>query len=90
MSHRRCNPVFLTGRDAAQFGSNATYRWHRRQLPRLAFFNCDEAMVEFTRRAGGPKTLEDRNIFDMMIRRSFGEITLELSDEQYAKLKRLR
>ena len=29
-------------------------------------------MVEFTRRAGGPKTLEDRNIFDMMIRRSFG------------------
>ena len=43
-----------------------TYRkgWHvcffdsdrnRRQLPRLAFFNSDEAMVEFTRRAGGPQ-----------------------------------
>jgi hypothetical protein len=75
-----------------------TYRkgWHvcffdsdrnRRQLPRLAFFNSDEAMVEFTRRASGPNTLEDRNIFDMMIRRSFGEIILELSDEQYAKLK---
>jgi hypothetical protein len=31
-----------------------------------------------TRRAGGPKTLEDRNIFEMMIRRSFGQITLGL------------
>jgi hypothetical protein len=76
-----------------------TYRkgWHvcffdsdrkRRQLPRLAFFNSDEAMVEFTRRAGGPKTLEDRNIFEMMIRRSFGEITLELTAEQFARLNR--
>jgi hypothetical protein len=75
-----------------------TYRkgWHvcffesdrsRRQLPRLAFFNSDEALIEFTRRSGGPKTLEERNIFDMMIRRSFGEITLTLTDEQYAKLK---
>jgi hypothetical protein len=43
---------------------------------------------EFTRRASGPKTLEDRNIFDMMIRRTFGGITLELTDEQYAKLKK--
>ena len=53
-----------------------TYRkgWHgcffdcdriRRQLPRLAFVNSDEAMVEFTRCAGGPKTLEERTIFDM-------------------------
>lgn len=76
-----------------------TYRkgWHvcffdcdrnRRQLPRLAFFNSDEAMVEFTRRAGGPKTLEERNIFEMQMRRTFGEITLELTDEQYEKLRR--
>jgi hypothetical protein len=49
--------------------------------------SSDEALVEFTRRAGDPKTLEERNIFDMMIRRSFGEITLTLTDEQYAKLK---
>jgi hypothetical protein len=74
-----------------------TYRkgWHvcffegdrnRRQLPRLAFFNCDEAMVEFTRRAGGPKTLDDRNIFEMQMRRTFGEINLEVTDEQYVKL----
>jgi hypothetical protein len=55
--------------------------------PCLAFFNSDEAMVEFTRRAGGPKTLENPNIFDMIMERGFGEITLELSDEQYAKLK---
>jgi hypothetical protein len=40
-----------------------------------------------TRRAGGPRTLEDRNIFEMMIRRSFGEITLELTGEQYEQLK---
>ena len=76
-----------------------TYRtgWHvcffdsdrnRRQLRRLAFFNSDEAMVEFMRRAGGPFTLEDRNIFEMMIRRSFGEITLELTAEQFARLNR--
>jgi hypothetical protein len=37
---------------------------------------------EFTRRAGG------RNIFEMMIRRSFGEITLELTAEQFARLNR--
>jgi hypothetical protein len=61
---------------------------HRRQLPRLAFFNSDEAMVEFTRRAGSPKTLEDRNIFEMLMRRTFGEITLKLTDEQYAELRR--
>jgi hypothetical protein len=75
-----------------------TYRkgWHicffdcdrrRSQLPRLAFCNSDEAMVEFSRRAGGPKTLEDRNIFDMLIQRGSGEITLDLTDEQYHKLK---
>ena len=60
----------------------------RSQLPRLAFCNSDEAMVEFSRRAGGPKTLEDRNIFDMLIRRGSGEITLELTDAQYDKLRR--
>ena len=45
-------------------------------------------MVEFTRRAGGPKTLEDRNISAMVMARGFGEITLELSDEQYDKLRK--
>ena len=45
-----------------------TYRkgWHvcffeadryRRQLPRLAFFLSDEAMIEFTRRAVAPRRL---------------------------------
>jgi hypothetical protein len=43
---------------------------HRRQLPRLAFFNSDEAMVEFTRRAGGRRagmrstqTFRERRLF---------------------------
>ena len=60
----------------------------RSQLPRLAFCNSDEAMVEFSRRAGGPKTLEERNIFAMMIQKKFGQITLDLTDEQYEKLRR--
>jgi hypothetical protein len=54
---------------------------------RLAFFNSDEAMVEFTRRR--PQTLlEDRNIFEMQMRRTFGEITLGLTAEQFARLNR--
>ena len=60
----------------------------RTALPREARFTTDEALIEFTRRAGGPKTLEDRNILDMMIRKKSGEITLELTDEQYDKLRR--
>jgi hypothetical protein len=50
--------------------------------------NSDEAMVEFCRRAGGPKTLEDRNIFDMLIQRGSGEITLDLTDQQYDELRK--
>jgi hypothetical protein len=38
--------------------------------------------------AGGPKTLEDRNILAMMIERKSGEIALELTEEQYAKLRK--
>jgi hypothetical protein len=60
----------------------------RRQLPRLAFLNSDEALVEFVQRAGGPKTLEDRNIFEMQMRRTFGEAILDLTEEQYGKLCR--
>jgi hypothetical protein len=60
----------------------------RTPLPRKARFITDEAMVEFTRRAGGPRTLEDRNILAMMIQNKSGEITLELTDEQYDKLRR--
>ena len=60
----------------------------RSQLPRLAYCNSHEAMIEFSRRAGGPKTLEDRNIFDMLIQRGAGEVVLDLTDEQYDKLRR--
>jgi hypothetical protein len=60
----------------------------RTALPRRARFNSDEVMIEFARRAGGLRTSEDRNIFDMMIQRKSGEITLELTDEQYAKLRK--
>jgi hypothetical protein len=58
----------------------------RSQLPRLGFCNSDEATMEFSRRAGGPKTLEDRTIFDMLIQRGAGEVTLELTDEQFPTL----
>jgi hypothetical protein len=33
-------------------------------------------------------SLEDRNIFDMLIQRGSGEITLDLTDEQYDKLRK--
>ena len=59
----------------------------RTPLSRKARFNADETMVEFIRRAGGCKTLEDRNILEMMMKRKSGEIALELTDEQYAKLR---
>jgi hypothetical protein len=60
----------------------------RTALPRRAAFQGDEAMIEFIHRAGGLKTLEDRNILEMMMLRNFGETTLHLTDAQYAKLKR--
>src|SRR5260370_41291910 len=50
--------------------------------------NSDEALIEFAQRAGGIKMSEDRQILDMMIRRKTGEITLNLTDEQYTKLRR--
>ena len=61
--------------------------WVRTPLPRKARFATDAAMLEFIRRAGGPKTLEDKNILAMMIQRKSGEITLELTDEQYRRLR---
>jgi hypothetical protein len=60
----------------------------RTPLPRKARFTTDEALIEFTRRAGGPKTLEDRSILAMLMQHKSGEITLELTDEQYDKLRR--
>jgi hypothetical protein len=60
----------------------------RTALPRRARFTTDEALIEFTRRAGGPRALEDKNILAMMMDRKSGEITLELTDEQYDKLRR--
>ena len=62
----------------------------RTALPRKARFSTDEALIEFARRAGGCRTLEDKKILDMMIKRKSGEITLELTEEQYAKLRRSR
>jgi hypothetical protein len=46
-------------------------------------------MLEFVRRGNGAKTLEDKNILEMQMRGSrFGDVTLELTDEQFARLKR--
>jgi hypothetical protein len=36
-------------------------------------------MVEFIRRGGGLKTLEDKNIFKMQINRNYGEVDLHLA-----------
>lgn len=58
----------------------------RARLPRTAFFNSDEALTEFISRGGGAKTLEDRNILEMQLKRGFLDVTLDLTAEQYAKL----
>jgi hypothetical protein len=60
----------------------------RTLLPRKAFFNSEETMAEFVRRSGGIKTLEDRNIFEMQLKRNFGDVTLNLTVEQYRELKK--
>jgi hypothetical protein len=60
----------------------------RSLLPRKAFFNSEETLTDFVRRAGGIKTLEDRNIFEMQLKRNFGDVNLNLTLEQYNKLKR--
>jgi hypothetical protein len=59
----------------------------RTKLPRRAFFNSDEALVEFIRRCRGAKTLEDKNILEMRMKHNFGEVTVDLTDEQHAKLR---
>jgi hypothetical protein len=60
----------------------------RTPLPRKARFTTDESLIEFARRAGGCRTLEEKNILAMMIQRKSGEVALELTDEQYNKLRR--
>ena len=60
----------------------------RTALPRRARFNSDEALIELAQRADGIRMSEDRQILDMMIQRKTGEITLNLTDEQYTKLRR--
>lgn len=55
----------------------------RTPLPRKARFTTDESLIEFARRAGGCRTLEEKNILDMMMQRKSGEVALELTDEQY-------
>ena len=61
----------------------------RTPLPRKARFTTDKSMIEFARRAGGCRTLEDKNILAMLIQRKSGEIALKLTDEQYNKLSRV-
>jgi hypothetical protein len=44
-------------------------------------------MVEFISRAGGPKILVDKNILEMQMKCNSGEVTLDVTDEQYTKLR---
>ncbi len=61
----------------------------RTLLPRKARFTTDETLLEFIRRVGGARNHEDKNILEMMMQqRRSGEVDLELSDEQYDKLRR--
>lgn len=58
------------------------------KLRRTAFFNSSDTMAEFARRAGGLRTLEERNIFDMQVQRNCGEIEIDPTPEQYATLRK--
>ena len=66
-----------------------TDRWGT-VLPRTARFNSGEVMIDFIRRSGGLNALEDRNILDMMMKRNFGEVILNLTNEQNAKLRQVK
>jgi hypothetical protein len=56
----------------------------RTALPRKARLNSDEVTIEFVRRAGGLRSSQDRNIFDLMSQRKSDEITLALTDDSTA------
>jgi hypothetical protein len=64
-----------------------TFYWNRQGIALMrSSITTDEALGEFTRRAGGPD-VENRNILAMLMERKSGEIALDLAKEQYAKLK---
>jgi hypothetical protein len=77
--------TFLKTADSGLYGRDL-FRPDRMRtaLPRKARLNSDEVMIEFARRAGGLRTSEDRNIFDLMSQRKSDEITLELTDDSTA------
>jgi hypothetical protein len=60
---------------------------YRTKLPRCAFFATNEGMVGFIRRGRGIRTLEDKNILEMQIRKNCGDVYLDLTPEQYEKLR---
>jgi hypothetical protein len=71
--------TFLKSADSGLYGRDLLRPDRMRTaLPRKARFNSDEVMIEFARCDDGLRTSEDRNIFDLMIQRKSGEITLEL------------
>jgi hypothetical protein len=58
-------------------------------LPRRALIQSDEGLIAFSKRAGGPRTPEHRAGLERMVKRGFGEVFVNLSAEQYWKLKHL-
>jgi hypothetical protein len=44
-------------------------------------------MTEFIRRAGGLRNLEDKNMFEMALKKNYGDVDLHLTEEQYNTLR---
>jgi hypothetical protein len=59
----------------------------RTKLPRCAFYATDEGMVAFVQRCRGIPTLEDKNILEMQMRKNYGDVYLDLTPDQYQKLR---
>ncbi len=73
------------------------YGWHcqfleadlQTPLPRKLSFASPGKIIELVQRGGGFKDLAERQAFDQAITVGRGCLYLSLTDEQYAKLKRL-
>jgi hypothetical protein len=87
----RCQPVH---RVYMQFVRHVD--WHvtftdevqHKPLPRTLTYTDPAKITELARRGGHPMNLEGRQALDMGISKGRGGVTLKLTPEQYAKLKR--
>lgn len=80
--------------------TSLTYRtgWHvlfvdgaRRRTPLLGthFFESEDTTTEFIRRASELANLEDKNMFEMALKKNCGDVDHSLIEDQFYKLRRV-